>query len=36
LGAHEYRPLYFGVDGRKMKGYEFYHVAVAHVPERGA
>lgn len=36
LGAHEYRALYFGVDGRKMKGYEFYHVAMAHVPERGA
>jgi methyltransferase (TIGR00027 family) len=36
MGAREYRALYFGPPGRKMKGYEFYHVAIAHVPERGA
>ena len=34
LGAREYRALCFGPDGRKMKGYEFYHVVIAHVPEK--
>jgi methyltransferase (TIGR00027 family) len=33
LSAVEYRAKYFGADlAQKMTGYEFYHVAVAHVP----
>lgn len=30
-GAHEYRVQCFGPRGEKMKGYDFYHLAVAHV-----
>lgn len=29
--AREYRRRYFGKESERMKGYEFYHVAVAHV-----
>ena len=32
LSAREYRGLYFGAAARRMKGYDFYHVAIAHVP----
>lgn len=31
IAAREYRDLYFGSSAAKMKGYEFYHVATAHV-----
>jgi methyltransferase (TIGR00027 family) len=31
-GAREYRRQYFGPDGERMKGYDFYHVAIASVP----
>ncbi len=34
LSASEYRREYFGSDAERMKGYEFYHVAVADVRER--
>jgi len=34
MGGGEYRALYFGAESKQMKGYEFYHVAVAHVPYR--
>jgi methyltransferase (TIGR00027 family) len=30
-GAREYRRQYFGPDGERMKGYDFYHVAIASV-----
>jgi methyltransferase (TIGR00027 family) len=33
LSAREYRSRYFGAAAQRMKGYEFYHVAVARVPE---
>jgi O-methyltransferase involved in polyketide biosynthesis len=33
-GAREYRAQYLGPGGQKAKGYEFYHVVVAHVPEK--
>jgi methyltransferase (TIGR00027 family) len=33
-GAGEYRAHYFGPESKQMKGYEFYHVAIAHVPQR--
>lgn len=33
FSADEYRKLYFGAASQWMKGYEFYHVAVAQVPE---
>jgi methyltransferase (TIGR00027 family) len=32
LSAREYRGLYYGTAAQQMKGYDFYHVAVAHVP----
>jgi len=32
LSAREYRRLYFGPSAAQMKGYDFYHVAIAHVP----
>jgi methyltransferase (TIGR00027 family) len=32
LSAREYRSKYLGAAAERMKGYEFYHVAVAHVP----
>jgi len=32
LSAREYRSLCFGSLAQQMKGYEFYHVALAHVP----
>ncbi|HEY4907673.1 MAG TPA: SAM-dependent methyltransferase [Candidatus Acidoferrum sp.] len=35
LSAREYRRKYFGESARKMTGYEFYHVAFAHVLHRG-
>ena len=31
-GAREYRVQYFGPDGERMKGYDFYHVVIAGVP----
>ncbi len=31
-GAREYRRQYFGPDGQRMNGYDFYHVAIATVP----
>jgi methyltransferase (TIGR00027 family) len=31
LGARDYRRLYYGSAAARMEGYEFYHVAVAHV-----
>ena len=34
LGAREYRRQYFGPDGERMKGYDFYHVAITSVPMR--
>jgi methyltransferase (TIGR00027 family) len=33
LSAREYRSQYFGPSAQSMKGYEFYHVAIAHVQE---
>ena len=30
--ARDYRAQYYGTDGHRMKGYEFYHVVIAHVP----
>jgi methyltransferase (TIGR00027 family) len=33
LSAQEYRRQYFGAASQQMKGYDFYHVALAHVPE---
>jgi methyltransferase (TIGR00027 family) len=30
--AREYRTQYYGTDGQHMKGYDFYHVVIAHVP----
>jgi methyltransferase (TIGR00027 family) len=30
--ASDYRAQLYGTDARHMKGYEFYHVAIAHVP----
>jgi methyltransferase (TIGR00027 family) len=35
LGASEYRKRYFGSAANDMRGYEFYHVAVAEVPHCG-
>jgi methyltransferase (TIGR00027 family) len=35
VGAIDYRARYFGRAASGMRGYEFYRVAVAHVPERG-
>jgi methyltransferase (TIGR00027 family) len=34
LGASEYRKRYFGSAADDMRGYEFYHVAMAEVPHR--
>jgi methyltransferase (TIGR00027 family) len=34
VGATDYRTRYFGPAARGMRGYEFYRVVVAHVPER--
>lgn len=31
LSANEYRREYFGASAKRMKGYEFYHVAIAEV-----
>jgi methyltransferase (TIGR00027 family) len=33
LSASEYRQVYFGKAARAMRGYDFYHVAIARVPE---
>ena len=33
LGAEDYRRLYFKEAARRMRGYEFYRIAVARVPE---
>lgn len=33
-GAQDYRLECFGPDSTRMKGYDFYHLAMAHVPER--
>jgi methyltransferase (TIGR00027 family) len=30
--AHEYRAQFYGTKALRMKGYDFYHVAIAHVP----
>jgi O-methyltransferase involved in polyketide biosynthesis len=32
LGAAEYRKLYFGDAARRMRGHEFYRIALARVP----
>lgn len=32
VGATEYRGRYFGRTGARMRGYEFYRIAVANVP----
>jgi methyltransferase (TIGR00027 family) len=32
VGACEYRARYFGPTAQRMRGYEFYRIAVAHVP----
>jgi methyltransferase (TIGR00027 family) len=32
LSAREYQSQYFGAAAQRMKGYDFYHVAIAHVP----
>ncbi len=34
VGASEYRARYFGPSARRMRGYEFYRIAVARVPVR--
>lgn len=34
LSAREYRAHYYGSRGKHIKGYQFYHVAVARVPYR--
>ena len=34
--AREYRAQYYGADGEGMKGYDFYHVAAAHVAATSA
>ena len=34
VGASDYRSRYFGPSAIRMHGYEFYRVAVAHVPDR--
>ena len=36
VGAPEYRARYFGRAAARMRGYEFYRIAVARVPERAA
>lgn len=36
VGAPEYRARYFGRAAHRMRGYEFYRIAVARVPERAA
>jgi O-methyltransferase involved in polyketide biosynthesis len=33
IGACEYRALYFGNAATQMRGYEFYRIAIARVPE---
>ncbi|HXY26595.1 MAG TPA: SAM-dependent methyltransferase, partial [Candidatus Acidoferrum sp.] len=33
LSAREYRRQYFGAEAERMRGYDFYHVAIACVPE---
>jgi methyltransferase (TIGR00027 family) len=33
LSARDYRSRYFGAAAPRMKGYDFYHVAIAHVPK---
>jgi methyltransferase (TIGR00027 family) len=30
--AREYRTQYWGTKGQRMKGYDFYHIVIAHVP----
>jgi methyltransferase (TIGR00027 family) len=30
--AHEYRTQYWGEKGRRMRGYDFYHVVIAYTP----
>jgi methyltransferase (TIGR00027 family) len=32
VGASDYRALYFGHSASRMRGYEFYRIAVAHIP----
>jgi methyltransferase (TIGR00027 family) len=32
-GAAEYRAAFYGPRSSRMRGYDFYHVAIAHVPE---
>jgi len=36
VGAAEYRRLYWEERARTMRGYEFYRIAIARVPEHGA
>jgi methyltransferase (TIGR00027 family) len=31
VGASEYRELYYGASANRMRGYEFYRIAVAHI-----
>jgi len=30
--VRDYRTQYYGTDAQRMKGYDFYHVVIAHVP----
>ena len=32
--ARDYRTQYYGAAGQRMRGYDFYHVAIAHVPTK--
>jgi methyltransferase (TIGR00027 family) len=32
--AREYRTQYYGMDGQRMKGYDFYYLVIAHVPAK--
>jgi methyltransferase (TIGR00027 family) len=34
VGASDYRALYFGRAAMRMRGYEFYRIAVARVPDK--
>ena len=33
VGASDYRALHFGAAAMRMRGYEFYRIAVARVPD---
>lgn len=34
VGASDYRGRYFGRSAARMRGYEFYRIAIAQVPDR--